>query len=231
VKRSLIFVGGLLALAATAYVGTRLWAQGTGTPAAPAQTRIAFVNIEIVFQNYTKAKTYKEEMEKTVAPFRAEAEKLKADMMKWQRELEDPTSATKIPDFNKERWAEGVKANKRKLEDLSAQVGKMVGKKNEEQVTQLYKEVNDMVQRHAAQNGFHAVLCYGESTKLSPLGFENISRKVQGMEGTGCVSFMYMAPGLDISQAVTDALNRNYSGPTTASDKTGNGVVPAGAKQ
>ena len=222
-KRSLIFVGGLLALAATAYVGTRLWAQGTGTPAAPAQTRIAFVNIEIVFQNYNKAKTYKEEMEKTVAPFRAEAEKLKADMMKWQRELEDPVSQTKIPDFNKERWAEGVKANKRKLEDLSAQVGKLVGKKNEEQVTQLYKEVNDMVQRYAGEKGFHVVLCYGESTKLSPLGFENISRKVQGMEGTGCLSFMYIAPGLDISQPVTDALNRNYPGP--------NAVVPTSGKQ
>jgi Skp family chaperone for outer membrane proteins len=229
VKRSLIIVGGLLALAATAYVGTRLWAQGTGTPAAPAQTRIAFVNIEIVFQNYTKAKNYKKEMEDAVAPFRAEAEKLKADMIKWQRELDDPTSPTKIPDFNKERWAEGIKANKRKLEDLSAQVGKVIGKKNEEQVTQLYKEVNDMVQRHAAQNGFHAVLCYGESTKLSPLGFENISRKVQGMEGTGCLSFMYVAPGLDISQAVTDALNRNYS-PNAASGGTGSGVVPTAGK-
>lgn len=233
-KRTMFFVGGLAALASLAYVGTRLSAQGTGTPAAaaaPAQTRIAFVNIETVFQNYTKAVTYKKEMEKTIEPFKTEADKLKAQILQWQKELGDPASL-KDPKFNKEQWEEGIKLYKRKLEDLSAQVGKIVGKKNEEQVVQLYQEVNEAVKAYAVSNGFHAVMCYGESTKLPAMGFENISRKVQGMEGTGCLSFMYIAPGLDISQPVTEALNRGYRPPQpiTGGGPTGSGIQTTGGK-
>gem|GEM_PF-2555444 len=227
-KRTMLFVGGLLALASTAYVGSHLWAQGTGAPAAPTQTRIAFVNIETVFQNYEKAVLYKKEMENAIAPFKVKAEKLKAEILQWQRELQDPTSA-KNPKFNKEQWEAGILKNKRDLEDLTKEVGKIVGTKNEEQVVQLYKEVNDAVQAHALANGFQAVMCFGESTKLPPLGFENISRKVQGMEGSGCMSFMYIAPGLDISQAVTEALNRRYR--STATIPTNSGVQPVSGQK
>jgi Skp family chaperone for outer membrane proteins len=226
----MLFVGGLLALASTAYVGTHLWAQGTGAPAAPTQTRIAFVNIETVFQNYEKAVIYKKEMEKLIEPYKAKADKLKAEILQWQRELQDP-AMQKNPKFNKEQWEAGVTKNKRDLEDLTKEVGLIVGKKNEEQVVQLFKEVNDAVQAHALANGFQAVMCYGESTKLNPLGFENISRKVQGMEGSGCMSFMYIAPGLDISQAVTENLNRRYRSAATTGGPTTNGVLPVSGKQ
>jgi Skp family chaperone for outer membrane proteins len=222
----LIIVGGLLALATTAYVGSRLAAQGTGTQAAPAQTRVAFVNIETVFQNYKKARVYKEEMEKTIAPFKADADGYKKEILQWQRDLAaDPIEQKNIKDFNKERWEYWITDRKRKLEDLGKKVGQLVNKKNEEQVVQLYQEVNKAVESRALANGFHAVLCYGESTKLPPLGFENISRKVQGMEGTGCLSFMYIAPGLDISQAVTDDLNRSYT------PSTGGGITPTSGSQ
>jgi Skp family chaperone for outer membrane proteins len=229
----LIIVGGLVALATMAYVGSRLAAQGTGTQAAPAQTRIAFVNIETVFQNYKKAKLYKEEMEKTIAPFKAKADTFKAEILQWQRDLAmDPIQQKNIKDFNKERWEYWITDRKRKLEDLGKEVGQLVNKKNEEQVVQLYQEVNKAVESRALANGFHAVLSYGESTKLPPLGFENISRKVQGMEGTGCLSFMYIAPGLDISQAVTDDLNRSYTGPATASGpSTSGGITPTSGQK
>ncbi len=222
-KRTMIIVGGLLALATTAYVGTRLAAQGPATPAAPAQTRVAFVNIETVLQNYKKAVTYKEEMEKTIAPFRTDADTLKKDMIRWEQELNDPGSPTKIKEFNRERWAEAIKNNKRKLEDLTTKVGKIIGKKQEEQVVQLFSEVNEAVQRYALTNGFHVVMSYGQPSKVAPLSFENISRQLQGMGGTGCLSYMYIAPGLDISQAVIDMLNRGFTGGPTIVPTSGKG--------
>jgi Skp family chaperone for outer membrane proteins len=230
VKRCMIFVGGLLALATTAYIGSRLWAQGTGAPAAPAQTRVAFINIETVFQNYQKAVVYKKEMEKLIEPFKAKADKLKAEILQWQRDLQD-VKMIGNKNFNKEQWEAGIVKNKRDLEDLGKEVGQIIGKKNEEQVVQLYKEVNEKVQAVALDRGFQVVMCYGESTKLPPLGYENISRKVQGMEGSGCTSFMYIAPGLDISQAVIDLLNRSYPGGSTATTGGGSGVTPVSGQK
>ena len=165
-------------------------------------------------------------MEETIKPFKVKADTFKAEILQWQRDLAmDPIAQKNIKDFNKERWEYWITDRKRKLEDLGKEVGLLVRKKNEEQVVQLYKEVNEAVQAYALTNGFHAVMSYGESTKLPPLGFENISRKVQGMEQTGCTSFMYIAPGLDISQGVTNDLNRKYTGPTSG------GITPTSGGQ
>ncbi|MBM4068660.1 MAG: OmpH family outer membrane protein [Planctomycetes bacterium] len=204
-KKIVIMAGGLAVLTA-AYLG-QLLAQTPATP--PAQTRVAFVNIVTVFQNYTKASTYKQEMEALLKPIKDKGERLKAEIMKWQQDLQNDPKVYGDP-TKREQYEQGILKNKRDLEDLGREAQRLVGKKNEEQVVQLYKEVNEAVKRHAQQQGFHIVLAYGENQKsgADPLNFANISRKVQGMEMGGAIVPMYMADGLDISMAVADSLNR-----------------------
>lgn len=229
-KRTLLILVGLGLLAA-GYTGTHLLAQAPAPSASapPAQTRIAFLNIEIVFQKYKKAAIYKQEMEKALEPYRLKAETLKKEIIKWQQDMADPKFDTK----NKERYDAGILNNKRQLEDLDRAARKEVGKRNEEQIVQLYKEVNEAVQGYAQSNGFHGVMAFGNSPQLDPLSYVNISRVVQGMEQTGCASVMYTAPGLDISEAIVNSLNSRY--PTTASTPgtapAAGGVVPASGQR
>jgi hypothetical protein len=62
---------------------------------------------------------------------------------------------------------------------------------------------------------------------MDPLGIDNIVRKIKGMEATGCVMAMYMAPGLDISGPVATALNQTYTAAGAAA--TSSSVTPAAA--
>ncbi len=215
-KKMMLIVGGVAAMAAV-YLGSQLLAQQPGTPAAPpAQTRVAFVNIVTVFQNYQKANIYKAEMERLIKPKQAEAEQLRQEMIKWDSDMRDP----KFDPAKKEQWTKGILNNKRRLEDLQAEMAQVLGKKNEEQLVQLYSEINEAVKAHAAAQGFHIVLAYGENTKLGSNNIANIARKIQGMEVA--LVPMYFHPGLEISMAVAEALNRQY--PPAA----GQSLTPAG---
>src|SRR5687767_14056132 len=84
VKRTIASVTALAVGMAGAFVGWQAYAQQPGAPAqAPAQTRIAFVNVAFVFQKYDKAKTYKDEMEGQLTPRKVEVDKLKDDVIKY----------------------------------------------------------------------------------------------------------------------------------------------------
>jgi Skp family chaperone for outer membrane proteins len=219
-------VGGLATVAAC-YLVSRLAAQ-TPAPtstvvASPAQVRVAFVNIELIFSKYEKAKVYKDEVEKALEPFKVQIEKLKKEIIIWQEDMKKPT----FKESERERYDLAITKNKRDYEDLTRQAGKLVGKKNEEQVVQLYREVSDAIQRYALSNGFHAVLAYGNPLQVDPMSYPSIVRIVQGMEQTGCLSLMYSAPGLDISGPIVDSLNSNYR--TTAATSTNSAPAATGA--
>ncbi len=212
-----ILVIGLLATFAAAYVGRQLWAQPQGHTAAPAHTRIAFVNVTTVFQNYRKAQVYKEEMEKLLEEPRTQVKKFREEIEKWK----DYLKRRDINQTDREKGEAQIVYRKRKIEDINRQVGKLVGEKQKEQVVQLFKEVNDAVRTHAMTHGFHAVLAYADPDpkKADPFSFKSILRKVQGMEMGASTVAMHIAPGLDISEAVVVTLNRNFPGGSTVNGK------------
>lgn len=207
-KRTFVILGGLLAVA-VAYVGSALQAQQAGTQPAPAQTRVAFVNIVTVFQKYEKAKFFKAELEKKLEPFKSEAKKLNDEAEQWRDWVKKNPN---LSPADRDKADKAILARKRRLEDINREVAKLVGQQNEQQVIQLYKEVNDAVTAYARANAFHAVLAFGDAdpAETDVFTFANISRKVQGMEMGGGVCPMYMAPGMDISQAVANTLNQHY---------------------
>lgn len=200
-KRKTTFVAGVAAALVLAL------AAGAARAQAPGYTKVGFVNIEGVLQKYDKAKTFKAEMEEMKKPFKAELEKLQTEIVAWSKEL------PKLPDVKeRERYEAGIVHNKRKIEDLNKEVQRKIGKRWEEQMVQLYKEVHTGVQGYAAANGYHAVFAYADPVELDPFSFPMIQRRIAGMSSGAAMTAFYVAPGLDITTAVADQLNRSTAG-------------------
>src|SRR5262249_36340348 len=136
---------------------------------------------------------------------RAQGDKLKKEIMSWQEAMNHPSFKKE----ERERYEQAIVANKRKLEDLDREARAKIGKRQEEQITILYKDVSDKVDAYAKNNGIHIVLAYGEQFEGDLFAFPNLNRKMQGMD-LGSVHPLYVMPGLDISNAVIDVLNQSY---------------------
>ena len=184
---------------------TLAWCGGSLRAQQPAPTRVAIVNVGMVFTKYSKAVAFKTQMEKSMEPYMLEGKKLKKEILDW-------TEAMRHPKFDlkeKDRYEQGIKGNQRKLEDLEMQVRKLIGKSQEEQTVALFKEVDAAIKGYAQANGIQMVLGYGEQLDGDLYAFPNISRKMQGMD-LGGLNPIFCAPGLDISQQVVDTLNMAY---------------------
>ena len=195
------------ALVGTLCLAGQARAQGTGT-------RVAVVNIGVVFTKYEKAKNFKEEMERDLKPFKDEAEKIKKNVLDYQNAINNP----KVPEKDKEQYAAYLRTLKRQLEDLDLEARKKIGKRQEEHLVQLYKEVSAQIQTVASSNGIHLVLGFGEPPNEDLLSFMNINRKLTGMD-MGSTVPLYFNPALDISEHVVAALNQAYRG--TSATPTG----------
>ncbi len=194
-----------LAMALTIGLAGQAHAQQTGT-------RVAVVNIGTVFNKYQKAIDFKKMMENTLQPYKDRAEKMKKDILGYQGGASDPKTDPKL----REQYQQAARRLKLDLEDLDVEARKVIGKKQEEHLIQLYKEVSTHIQAVASSNGIHLVLGFGEPPDAELYTFANINRKLTGMD-MGAMVPLYYHSTLDISEVVAASLNRSYgSGGTTA---------------
>jgi Skp family chaperone for outer membrane proteins len=224
VKSKVVLVAGIAALGVAAYVGSRLGAQTPAAVQAPAQTRIAFVNTVFLIKNYHKFKTFDAELQELAKPYEKRDKELRDNMKLWQDTVKKPD----CPQAQRDQGEQEIKKRQREIEDNREAAKKVLAKRNDEQIVQLYREIEDTVKRYAGQNGYHVVLQFDERTNpaeiYSPV---NIQRKLQGSAGTGCCVPVHMAPGLDITQPVLAILNPAGAAPAPAT--TGGGAAaPAG---
>jgi Skp family chaperone for outer membrane proteins len=185
--------------------------------AQPSGTRVAIVNVGLVFSKYEKAIFYKQELETTLKPFKAEGEKIAAQMKLYG----EPLKEKKVTDPKmKDDYEQYLLRLKRDMEDLDVRARKLIGKKQEDQIITLYKEVIGAIQAFAQDNKYHLVLGYGQQIEGDPYSFANINRIMQGMDlGSSTPLFISPVGGVDISQAVVDTLNARY--------RAAGGSVPA----
>lgn len=177
-----------------------------GAERAQAQMKIAILNVGEVFQKYEKAKFYKDELDKVIAPKKVEAETLKKQMLDWKKAMESK-------DFKKEdsdRYTAAIRDNQRKLEDLDRSVRTHIGKIQESQIVTLFRDLCAGVEGVAKSSGVHMVLAYGDVTE-DQFNVFNINRKMNGMDLGGTVP-LYFTPDVNITQQVVDALNAHYRG-------------------
>ena len=226
-KRKMGLFAGILALGLAVYLGSRLWAQAPAAPVqAPAQTRVALVNVVQVITNYHKFKTFQDELGRLAKPYKDREAELTKNLTAWENQLKKGD----VTPQQKEEAEKQVKERKRQIEDNAIEAKKILAKRNDEQFVQLYHEVEDAVKRYAVSNGFHLVLQFNEPPSATDLyNVKNIYRKLEGATATGCCSPVYMAPGLDITAGVLGNLNAGAPAAAASPAAGPNGGAPAGA--
>ncbi len=221
-KRNIVLAAGIASLAAVAYFGSLLWAQQPGAAPAAAGTKVGLVNVGTVFAKYAKAQAFKEELQKTIRPYKDKADK-------WQKETIQYQEMIRKADFTqykKEDLEKAILDRKRAMEDMDREVRNLIGKQQEEQLVQLWKEVTTHIRAYGASRGFHIVLGYGDPPDAKELDtFPNINRKMQGMD-LGGLCALHIAPGLDISDEVVQSLNAAYQ-----QNRPAAGTTPAAVPQ
>jgi len=196
-----------LATMATLSLAGQARAQATGT-------RVAVVNIGVVFTKYEKAANFKKEMEDILKPYKEQAEKIKKSMLDYENAIKNPM----VNEKDKEQYMNYMLTLKRQLEDLDRDARKKIGKRQEDHLVQLYKEVSEQIGRIANSNGIHLVLGFGEPPNEDLMSFMNINRKLTGMD-MGSTVPLFFHSSLDISDHVVTALNQAYR--ATAGTPTG----------
>jgi Skp family chaperone for outer membrane proteins len=197
-------------------------ASAQGQAMSQPATKVGVVNVGLLFTKYAKAQVFKKELEGDLAPLKAEAEKIKNVMQAHQEWIKK--AGTTDPG-QKEKSEKALRDGQRALEDLDLQARKLIGKKQEAQLVQLYKEIQAAVQSYGQQSGYHVIFAYGDPPDADLYTFGNINRKMSGMDMGGIVPF-YIQNGLDVSNDVLQRLNYSYqqaSGQTSTAP-----IVPVG---
>jgi Skp family chaperone for outer membrane proteins len=208
VKKSILILTGVAVLAVGAYFGTGLFAQGTGgvaTPPAAAQgTKIAVVNIGQVFNQYKRAQAFKADLESQLKPYKDRAKALTDPLKSWEDEMRKPGAEPKTVEY----YHNKIKTNKRELEDMSADISKVLGKKQEDNLVTLWKEVNMGIEAVAKAYGFQIVLGYGDPIEKDLMHhFPNVNRKMQAMDAGSGVP-LYIHSSVDLSDVIVNTLNK-----------------------
>jgi outer membrane protein len=203
----IFLVAGFAALIAGAYSSNYLFAQGGGgapAPAAQAGTKIAVVNIGEVFNKYKRAQAFKADLEATLNPYKDKGKKL-ADQIK---NLEDELRKPQLDPRTAAQYQDTIKAHKRTLEDMSAEIQRLLGKKQEDNLVTLWKEVNMGIDAVAKAYGFQIVLGYGDPMEKALMDqFPNVNRKMQAMD-LGSTVPLYVHGSADISGIIVQTLNQ-----------------------
>ena len=169
-------------------------------------TRVAVFNVGVVFNRYERAAAIKEEMAQELKQLQQEAKELAQDLNAWQAALQK----NDLPSAKKEKYEEKIIYGRRRLEDLSRQARSKVGKTHETSLIVLWKDIREAVKTYSTAHGIELVIAYGDPKDAEMVDlFPNISRKMQTLDQGGSMPF-FMAPGVDISEALVDLLNRQY---------------------
>ena len=208
-KRTVAIAAGALTFALAGVFSSQIWAQQTGTAtqtrpaAAEPRTRIALLNLAYVIKNYKKFETFQSEIKAEFKNYEARAQAKQTQAEQVAKHLQDPKTTAE----QREADDKMIKQLKREIEDLNAEAKSALGKKQDEQLVILYREIQDAAQRYAMAHNFEAVFHYQDATTqqdyYSPY---MIARKVQSPS----LMPIYQAPGLDISYEIVMALNAAY---------------------
>jgi Skp family chaperone for outer membrane proteins len=225
VKRTVAYTAAVLALGLAGYFGSYVRAQQPG-PAAPARptqaeprTRIALLNLAYVIKNYKKTETFQAEIKAEFKNYEQRAQFKKKQLEELAKHATDQKTT---PEQREGDEREATKL-KREIEDINNEAKQILGKKGDEQMVILYREIQDAAQRYAVAHNYEAVFHYIDATTQADYYSPgSIIRKLQ----TPSLMPMYQAPGLDISYEVVMALNAAYrtsaASPAPATHPSGN---------
>jgi Skp family chaperone for outer membrane proteins len=231
-KHAGIFAVCGLALAAGVYVGNTVTAQGNpGGAAVVARTRIAFVNINEVIKAYPKYNNLQEVVKQKDKFYMDKLKALDDKLKELQKAYQNPAT----PQTERDKIEAQARLIKADMENITNDAKKDMIKFHDDNMAQVFMEIDTVVREYASTNGIDVVFRYSEDwnkdTYHKP---ENIVRRM-----TVPIWVMYKDNNLDITQAISKNLNNRFSNAAVAPpgaagsiQQTGGtvpGVTPPGA--
>lgn len=199
-----VLLGGL------GWLGGDIVAQ-TGARPAGSGNRIALINLSHVLKNYQKASAFNNEMKEMMTPF---TQKQKGKAAQYEALVKEAQSK---PD-QRELYEKQLRQLKRELEDAANEAQQSIGKKQDDMLVLLFKEIQEACQRVAMAQGYDMVFHYNDATTSqeywSPM---NIARKLQA----GACMPLYYGQGVEITNEVVNALNAAYGRTAPAAGAAG----------
>lgn len=181
---------------------------GPAAPPQPGTVRVAVVNVGYVFNNWERAQKFKTDLEKAAGPYNDKAAAARKNIASWQ-------AAVDAGDFkvaSKAEYEKKITIAKRALEDLAADMRSKLGKQSEDNLVALWQESQEAIRDYATKNGIELVFGFGDPLDKGLMDlFPNVNRKMNAMDGGSAVP-LFIARRADISEAVTEMLNRRFRG-------------------
>jgi Skp family chaperone for outer membrane proteins len=217
VKSSVVIVAGLATLGVVGYLASHLLAQG---PAQVGATKVGVLNMRTVMKGYNKFQV----LDNEIKQLKMEFDKRDGEIKKNAKVVQEVLAKGDLSPEKRDESEKYLITCKRALEDNNKWWEKTVGKKSEENVTQIYKEIEGAVGAYARENGYQMILAYYDMTadpeKYQPAFLQH---KLEAIMGTSCAYPMYCANGMDVSADVVGSLNRHYQVPTPGASPAPNG--------
>ena len=197
--RKLLGAGSVVLVVVGLVAAGRLWSHEKMPPARP-DTRVGLINLTSVISNYNMYKAYKEDLKKQYQPYDDKIKELKeqVEALKKDYDAADPLSP------KREEVEKSLKKLQADMEKVNEDAKKEFAPKAQDQMVLIYREVQATCERYAKAHDLEMVLQYNEPLDAkdyySPA---NVERKM----GAGALIPLYMAPGLDLTEEITAALN------------------------
>jgi Skp family chaperone for outer membrane proteins len=212
-KWAILGLLGLGAIAVGSYFAGSADAQNNAQPNVMGRTRIGFVNLHEVLKHYQKWVQLRDNLKAQDEQYVNTLKVKQARLEQLATEAKDP----KTTPARKEAIEREAKQIQFDMQILNEEAKKKFTAFRDENMAQIYREVDQVVKEYAKANGLDIVMRYNEDWGDD---YHSPAKVVGRMQYTFFP--MYYDQSLEITAAVRDTLNKRY-----ASAANSTGVVPA----
>src|SRR5262249_8158701 len=149
-----VFVIGAAALGALSLVGL-LWAQPQ--PARPT-TRIALVNMTLILKSYKKCAYFRQELETKFKLYQDQAKGINLSIETLKKEIAAGNLPADVLDAKQKQM---VKLQ-RDMEDKNNEAKTVLGKQQDDETVQIFKEIQEAAGKFAVARGYDMVLTFND---------------------------------------------------------------------
>jgi Skp family chaperone for outer membrane proteins len=202
-------------LGMAAYLGSQVFAQqGAGnrpsTSSEPLRTRIAVVNLVQVLKKYSKFQACDAELKKQISEAKSSLDPLEKQI----RALQAKGQLPETPAADRESIKRDLERLTLQYREKAEDADKAFVKRSGELAVQIYKEVEDAVDLFAKSNAIELVLMYNDASRSQHEEYYSPPYVQQRLKMPNAFMPMYVDPRMDITDAITQMLNRRVASNT-----------------
>jgi RNA polymerase sigma factor (sigma-70 family) len=180
----------------------RALAARAGDRDRPLQSRIGLINMTRVLKGSRKVQALQADLRLQGQEARQKLDALQKQAQDAQARCDNPAT----PAGTREQLAQEVRRLRRQVEDEEAQLKSRVAKASGEGLTAAYREIEGAANRVAKAKGLELVLFYTDA--VTEEDFYTPDALQRKLSQPGALVPMIAAPGMDITEAVIEGLNR-----------------------